>query len=148
MWRPHTFALAEQKHSIRCTFDAIVSRTLEVHLCHRGHYSSFTEDSQKSLVLSEISSKGPSSEAAEMAAVEEEIANQGLTSTLKDLFSGAVGGVAQVLIGMQLITFLRLYNCQSFLTYYSRWIAILECQSFQSSVSKTSRSRLLYLFYV
>jgi len=83
-----------------------------------------------------------------MAAVEEEIANQGLTSTLKDLFSGAVGGVAQVLIGMQLITFLRLYNCQSFLTYHSRWIAILECQSFQSSVSKTSRSRLLYLFYV
>ncbi|KAK6397394.1 hypothetical protein LTR65_006369 [Meristemomyces frigidus] len=32
-------------------------------------------------------------------AVEEVISNQGLTSTLKDLFAGAVGGVAQVLIG-------------------------------------------------
>ncbi|KAK5126289.1 hypothetical protein LTR85_010525 [Meristemomyces frigidus] len=32
-------------------------------------------------------------------ALEETIAHQGLTSTLKDLFSGAVGGVAQVLIG-------------------------------------------------
>ena len=31
-------------------------------------------------------------------AIEE--ANQGLTRTLKDLFGGAVGGVAQVLIGM------------------------------------------------
>lgn len=29
-----------------------------------------------------------------------EEANQGLTRTLKDLFAGAVGGVAQVLIGM------------------------------------------------
>lgn len=32
-------------------------------------------------------------------AVEEAVKNQGLTSTLKDLFAGAVGGVAQVLIG-------------------------------------------------
>jgi len=29
-----------------------------------------------------------------------EEANQGLNQTLKDLFAGAVGGVAQVLIGM------------------------------------------------
>ena len=29
-----------------------------------------------------------------------EEANSGLTRTLKDLFAGAVGGVAQVLIGM------------------------------------------------
>lgn len=34
-------------------------------------------------------------------AVEE--ANQGLTRTLKDLFGGAVGGVAQVLIGMPVL---------------------------------------------
>jgi hypothetical protein len=33
-----------------------------------------------------------------------EEANQGLTRTLKDLFSGAVGGVAQVLIGMNSVT--------------------------------------------
>ena len=33
-------------------------------------------------------------------AVEEEVKSQGLNQTLKDLFGGAVGGVAQVLIGM------------------------------------------------
>jgi hypothetical protein len=33
-----------------------------------------------------------------------EEANSGLTRTLKDLFSGAVGGVAQVLIGMPIVT--------------------------------------------
>lgn len=40
-----------------------------------------------------------------MADAVEEIESHGLTRTLKDLFSGAVGGVAQVLIGRANIPF-------------------------------------------
>jgi hypothetical protein len=41
--------------------------------------------------------------------VEHEIENEaGLQRTLKDLFAGAVGGVAQVLLGMWVACFVRL----------------------------------------
>jgi len=40
-----------------------------------------------------------------------EEANSGLSRTLKDLFAGAVGGVAQVLIGMAPSELVSIFNC-------------------------------------
>jgi hypothetical protein len=55
-----------------------------------------------------------------MASLEEAgelgLPDQGLKRTLKDLFAGAVGGVAQVLLGMFILEhFMRGWRCGAFM---------------------------------
>jgi solute carrier family 25 (mitochondrial carnitine/acylcarnitine transporter), member 20/29 len=55
------------------------------------------------------------SEAGIMASKEPEVEEQGLTRTLKDLFAGAAGGIAQVLLGQPFdIVKVRLQTTQQY----------------------------------